>query len=71
MRNNVGMTIPWEVADGITLANLEDQYAYLTKELKLFEEEGEWMHPSDVERSRLQYLPALKCLIEYYGGSVE
>lgn len=71
MRNNNGMTIPWEVADGITLANLEDQYAYLTKELKLFEEEGEWMHPSDVERSRLQYLPALKCLIEYYGGSVE
>lgn len=71
MRNNIGMTIPWEVADGITVANLQDQYSYLKEELRKYEEEGEWMHPEDAERSRLHYLPALKCIIEFYGGSVE
>ena len=70
MLNNVGMTIPWEVADGITLANLQDQYDYLKEELRLHEEEGKWMHEEDAARSRNHYLPALKCLIEYYGGSI-
>lgn len=69
MKNNIGMVIPWEVADGITLANLQDQYNYLKEELRQYEEEGRWMHPSDVEKSKHYYLPALECLIEYYGGS--
>lgn len=68
---NKGLEIPYEVADGITLANLEDQYGYLKEELKAYEKGGKWMHPEDAERSRLHYLPALKCLIEYYGGSVD
>lgn len=71
MRNNLGMSIPWEVADGITLANLEDQYSYLKEELRSHDEEKEWMHPEDVNNSRNRILPALGVLIEYYGGRVE
>ena len=65
-----GLEIPFEVADSITLANMLEQYQYLAEELRQHDEEGKWMHPEDTERSRLHIIPALKCLIEYYGGKV-
>lgn len=67
---NKGMTIPFEVADAITLANLQDQYNYLSKELRAHVEDGQYMHPEDVENSRWKYLPALEVLINFYGGSI-
>jgi hypothetical protein len=67
---NKGLTIPYEVADGITLAVLEDQYNYLTQELKDHKQNGKWMHPEDVVNSEQNLIPALKILIKHFGGSV-
>ena len=64
------MTIPFEVADGIVLASLQEQLKFLKKELKDYEA-GSWMHPEDADRTRHQLIPSLKILIEYYGGSVK
>jgi hypothetical protein len=67
---NKGLTIPFEVADGITLVVLEDQYNYLTQELKDHKQNGKWMHPEDVVNSEQNLIPALKILIKHFGGSV-
>jgi hypothetical protein len=63
-----GLTIDWETADRITLACLKDQLETLETELKQHTEEGKWMHPEDVSNSVSKYIPALKILIDYYGG---
>jgi hypothetical protein len=67
---NKGLTIPFEVADGITLAVLEEQYTYLNQELKDHKQNGKWMHPEDVVNSEQNLIPALKILIKHFGGSV-
>jgi ribosomal protein S12 methylthiotransferase accessory factor YcaO len=66
-----GLRIPFEVADGITVAVLQDQYRYLKEELRDHDEHGKWMHPEDVVNSRSKYLPALEVLIPYFGGSIK
>lgn len=63
-----GLTIDWETADRITLAVLKDQLEYLQKELNAHTNDGQWMHPEDVSNTVSKYIPALKTLIEYYGG---
>lgn len=67
MTKNKGLEIPFEVADGITVACLQDQLEYLTEELRQHDEEGKWMHPEDAENSRLHLIPALKAILHYYG----
>ena len=64
------LTIPFEIADGITLASLQNQRAYLKEEIKLHMEEGRYMHPEDYHNSMVKYIPALELLIEYYGGDI-
>jgi hypothetical protein len=79
-----GMVIPFEVADGITLANLQGQLDYHLKEVLYYESSLEkraklkkkwgWSpgtHPEDYGNSKLKYIPALELLIEYYGGSLK
>lgn len=63
-----GLTIPFEVADGITLANLKDQLNYLQQEIKDHTENGAYMHPEDYHNSMTKLIPSLKILVEYYGG---
>ena len=65
------LEIPYEVADGITLATLQDHLEYLEQELKDHLENGKWMHPEDVIKSREEYIPALKVLIKFFGGDYE
>lgn len=65
---NKGFTIPYEVADGIALAVMQDHLECLTEELRKHDEEGQWVHPEDAEKYRMHLIPALKCLIEYFGG---
>jgi ribosomal protein S12 methylthiotransferase accessory factor YcaO len=62
-----GCVIPWEAADAITLSTLKEQYAYLVEELRKHDEEGDWMHPEDVENSRQNLIPALEIIINYFG----
>ena len=64
-----GMLLDWETADRITLLNLQNQLEYLENELMEYKQNKNWMHPEDVRNSELVYLPALKTLIDYYGGS--
>ena len=64
------ITIPYEVADGITLATLQDQLKYLREEVRLHVEEGQYLHPEDYHDSMTRLIPALEILIPYYGGSV-
>jgi hypothetical protein len=61
------MSIPYEVAEGIVLASLQEQLKFLKKELKDYEA-GSWMHPEDADKSRHELIPALKTIIKYYGG---
>ncbi len=65
-----GLTIPYEVADNITLATLQDQLKYLKEEVRLHVEEGQYLHPEDYHNSMTRLIPALEVLIPYYGGSV-
>ena len=63
-----GLLIPYEVADGITLATLKDQLGYLKEELRLHVEEGQYMHPEDYHKSMTELIPSLETLIPYFGG---
>lgn len=65
-----GLTIPFEVADRITLANLQDQLKYLKEEIRLHVEEGQYLHPEDYHNSMTKLIPALELLIPYYGGQL-
>ena len=65
-----GLTIPFEVADGITLACLQDQRSYLKEEIRLHVEEGKYLHPEDYHNSMVNLIPALETLIKYFGGEV-
>lgn len=66
-----GMTIDYETADRITLLNLQDQLTRLEKEVSDNVLEGKWMHPEDLQESLTTYIPALRVLIKYYGGSTD
>jgi hypothetical protein len=72
---NNGLTIPYEVSDGITLATLKDARHYLQSELDKWNENpksddnptGYWLHPEDVVNN-MQLIRAMNLLIDYYGG---
>lgn len=66
---NKGLEIPYEVADGITLACLKDQFNYLKEETRAHLEEGKYLHPEDLGNN-VKLLAALELLIPYYGGEV-
>jgi len=69
------LTIPYEVADNITLATLLDQRTYLQEELDKWNANpktdsnptGYWMHPDDVVYNT-KLINALNVVINYYGG---
>ncbi len=63
-----GLSIPYEVADGIALAVMEDQLKYLKEEIRLHTEEGQYLHPEDYHASMTKLIPALETLISYFGG---
>lgn len=63
-----GLTISWEAADSITLANLKDHLQFLEEELIAYENDKSYMHPEDIEKSRDVIIPALKLIIDYYSG---
>lgn len=65
-----GLEIPYEVADKITLACLQDQLNYLRQEIRLHIEEGQYMHPEDYHESLTKLIPALCTIIHYFGGEV-
>ena len=62
------LEIPFEVADGITLASLKEQVKYLKEEIRLHVEEGQYLHPEDYHNSMVNLIPAMELLINYYGG---
>ena len=65
-----GLLIPFEVADGITLATLKEQLTYLSEEVRSHLEEGKYMHPEDYHNSMTKLIPALETLIPYFGGTL-
>jgi hypothetical protein len=70
-----GLTIPYEVAYGITLNSLIDSRDYLQSELDQWNAnpktednpDGYWLHPEDVVNN-MNYIRAMNLLIDYYGG---
>jgi len=64
-----------EIADGIALAVLKEQRAYLKKELAQWKKNpksdtnptGYWLHPDDVV-GNMQLIAALDLLVGYFGG---
>ena len=65
-----GLLIPFEVADGIAVACMQDQLGYLKEEIRLHVEEGSYLHPEDYHNSMVNLIPALETLIKYFGGEV-
>ena len=63
-----GLTIDYETADRIAICVMQDQLAYLKEEVRLHLEEGQYLHPEDLDNSLTKYIPALETLIEYFGG---
>lgn len=63
-----GLLIPFEVADGITLACLQEQLSYLKEETRLHVEEGQYLHPEDFHNNTVNLIPAMEKLIKYFGG---
>lgn len=68
---NKGLIIPFEVADGITLATLQEQHSYLKEELRAHLEDGKYLHKDDAYNSQFKLIPALELLIEYFGGNIK
>jgi hypothetical protein len=70
-----GLTIPYEVAHGITKETLIDCRNYLQMELDKWKEnpkdelnpDGYWLHPEDVV-GNMKYIRAMNLLINYFGG---
>ena len=64
-----------KIADGIALAVLKEQRAYLKKELAKWKKNpksdtnptGYWLHTDDVV-GHIQLIAALDTLISYFGG---
>jgi hypothetical protein len=65
------LSIPFEVADGITVACMQDQLKYLIEETRAHVEDGKYLHPEDYHNNMTKYIPALKLLIQYFGGKVD
>ena len=69
------LTIPTEVADGITRATLIDARKYLQSELDQWEAnpkdetnpDGYWLHPEDLVIN-MKLIKAMDLIIRYYGG---
>jgi hypothetical protein len=66
-----GVVIPFDVADGITVACLQEQLAQLQEEVRAHKEDGDYMHPEDYVNSTTVYIPALQALIPYFGGQLQ
>ena len=77
-----GLTIDFETADRITLCCLKDQLEYCLKEQEWFEASDQgrkileekwghsmWVHKDDYADVMRKYIPSLKTLIAYYGGT--
>lgn len=70
-----GLTISFEVADGITLGNLMECRERLQEELDRWKENprsednptGYWLHPEDVGNN-LKMIVHLNAVIKYFGG---
>jgi hypothetical protein len=75
MELNMSLEIPFEVADGITKANLIEGRNYLQSELDQWNAnpmtednpKGYWMHPEDIGKN-YALIRAMDMLIDYYGG---
>jgi hypothetical protein len=65
-----GITLPYDVADKITLTVLEEQLSLLREEIKNHTENGVWMHPEDYHNSMTNLIPSLEIIIKYFGGDV-
>lgn len=76
-----GLMIDYQTADRIAVCAMIDQLRYLEKEQKWYEADAfqrlemtaEWgyslhVHSEDYANNRDKYIPALKTLIEYFGG---
>jgi hypothetical protein len=70
------LTIPFEVADGITKANLIEARNYLKNELEQYHADprddldpdgGYWLHPDDIVKNG-KLIRAMDLIINYFGG---
>ena len=76
-----GIQIDYETGDRIAICVMKEQLDYLLKEQEWFESnddarkelEEQWghkmyVHPEDYAKNGREYIPALKLMIEYFGG---
>ena len=67
---NTGLSIPYEVADGIVLASMQEHLKMLKSAVENHLEKGAYLHPEDLGNN-IRYIHALEVLIPYYGGDIE
>jgi hypothetical protein len=63
---NRELSIPWEVADGITLANLKEIRESLKTQLENHID-GTYMHDDDIVYNT-KIVQHLEAIIDYFGG---
>jgi len=67
MASKIKLELDYDVADGIALLVLKDYRRTIKKNLK-DHFNGGYMHPEDVAANQDKLLPALKLLINHFGG---
>jgi hypothetical protein len=68
MAINMKLALDYDVADGITLLTLKDYRKTIKQSLNAHFNKGDYMHPEDVTFNQTKLLPALKLLINHFGG---
>lgn len=65
-----GIVLDYETADRITLSVMQDHLIQLQQDVLQYEQHAKWMHEEDYRDAVEKYIPALKLLIAYFGGTV-
>lgn len=68
MKKLSGVMLDYETADRIAVDVMKDHLEVLKEEIRLHVEEGQWLHPEDLDKSMTVLIPALEALIDYFGG---
>jgi hypothetical protein len=66
-KNEHGIILPFEAADAITVANLNEHRIYLQSELDDHFANDSWMHPEDITNNR-ELIYCLDKIIHHFGG---
>ena len=66
-KENTGVLLDWDVADGITLCTLTEYRSRLQQEIEDYYEKNEYLHLDDLVGNKVR-IDALNLIIKDFGG---